>query len=102
MIITDTVAIEHDPEHAEIAALRTLVPSFAGRHVLEIGCGDGRLTRRYAAAARSVTAIDPDARAVAECRAALADSHVTVHAARFEQFVPGRPTYDVVILSWSL
>ena len=36
-----------DPEGAELAALGKLV-DFAGLHVLEVGCGDGRLTWRYA------------------------------------------------------
>jgi 2-polyprenyl-3-methyl-5-hydroxy-6-metoxy-1,4-benzoquinol methylase len=97
------MAIEHDPEHAEIAALQALVPSFAGRRVLEIGCGDGRLTRRYADTAAAVTAIDPDATAIAECQTAVrAWPHVAVYAVPFEQFVAPPATYDVVILSWSL
>ena len=41
------MAIEEDPEAHELEALRTVV-SFEGRRVLEIGCGDGRLTMRLA------------------------------------------------------
>ncbi|HZY41350.1 MAG TPA: class I SAM-dependent methyltransferase, partial [Anaerolineae bacterium] len=49
-----------DPEDTETAALLDFA-DFTGKRVLEIGCGDGRLTWRYAAGAAHVTAIDPDA-----------------------------------------
>lgn len=96
------MAIHHDPEYAESAALAAFVPSFANRRVLEIGCGDGRLTRRYASQAAAVTAIDPDAQAIAECRHAVRDMHVTTRAIGFEAFAAPVRSYDVVILSWSL
>jgi 2-polyprenyl-3-methyl-5-hydroxy-6-metoxy-1,4-benzoquinol methylase len=96
------VAILHDPAHAELAAIRTVLPSFSRRRVLEVGCGDGRLTQRYASEASAITAIDPDANAIAECRAALTSPHVTLHAIGFEQFVAPPSSFDIVILSWSL
>ena len=92
--------IAEDPEQHEVRALAALVPSFAGLHVVEIGCGDGRLTRRYAARAASVLAIDPNADAVAalpgrmknvEPRAvSIADLSVPPHCA------------DVVLFAWAL
>jgi 2-polyprenyl-3-methyl-5-hydroxy-6-metoxy-1,4-benzoquinol methylase len=96
------MAIVHDPEQAELAAIRAVSLSFAGKRVLEVGCGDGRLTRRYAADAVAVTAIDPDANAIDDARAALADAPVSFHAIGFEQFVAPPASYDVAILSWSL
>ena len=39
--------IREDPENNETRALLNLV-DFSGADVLEIGCGDGRLTYRYA------------------------------------------------------
>jgi 2-polyprenyl-3-methyl-5-hydroxy-6-metoxy-1,4-benzoquinol methylase len=54
-----------DPEGEEIAALAAFVPTLDGARVVEIGCGDGRLTRRYARRAASVLAIDPDEAAIA-------------------------------------
>ena len=59
-----------DPEGAEVAALRA-IGNLDGARVLEIGCGDGRLTLCYAAAAHSVLAIDPSDEAIAKARGAL-------------------------------
>lgn len=54
-----------DPEGAEVAALQRL-SALAGRRVLELGCGDGRLTYRYAPMAAFVLAVDPDAERITE------------------------------------
>jgi len=96
------MAILHDPEQAELAAIRAVVPSFAGKRVLEVGCGDGRLTRRYAAAAAAVTAIDSDATEIDAARVALSGLRVSLHAIGFERFAAPPASYDVVIMSWSL
>ena len=96
------MAILHDPEQAELAAIRAVLPSFAGKRVLEVGCGDGRLTRRYAAEAAAVTAIDPDANAIGKARVALSDLRVSLYATGFDQYIAPPASYDVVILSWSL
>jgi ubiquinone/menaquinone biosynthesis C-methylase UbiE len=47
-----------DPEGNETRTIHELV-DFTGKDVLEIGCGDGRLMRRYAARAASVLGVDP-------------------------------------------
>ncbi len=53
-------------EELEQPALARLLPDTAGLDVLELGCGDGSLARRLAAAgARSVLATDPSARMLA-------------------------------------
>ncbi len=51
------MVVQIDPEGVEIKYLRRLV-DFDGKRVLEIGCGDGRLTWRYANRASRVTGID--------------------------------------------
>ena len=56
-----------DPERAEIRALRRHV-ALRGARVLDIGCGDGRLARKIAGAARLVVAIDPNADVLARAR----------------------------------
>src|ERR671930_540873 len=53
-----------DPEGAHLAALRRL-GDFRDQRVLELGCGDGRLTVGIGADAASVLALDPDAEDVA-------------------------------------
>ena len=50
---------EKDPERIEVRRLHDYL-NFAGKRVLEVGCGDGRLTWRYASAVRHVTGIDVD------------------------------------------
>ena len=94
------MAIDEDPEEHEIAALTALVASFAGVRVVEIGCGDGRLTVRYAAGAASVVAIDPDVEAVDELRAALPE--VDARAIGYDELVLPPQSADIVLFAWSL
>jgi 16S rRNA A1518/A1519 N6-dimethyltransferase RsmA/KsgA/DIM1 with predicted DNA glycosylase/AP lyase activity len=92
--------IDEDPEGHETTALDAVV-SFSGRRVLEIGCGDGRLTARYSSRAASVIAIDPDAEAVA----ALADErlpNVDARALPVDQIDLPPHSIDVVLFAWSL
>ena len=94
------MAIDEDPEGHEIDALDAVVPSFASLRVVEIGCGDGRLTRRYAHAAHSIIAIDPDAAAVARLSAEL--PHVDARAIGIDGLVLPPGSADVVLFTWSL
>jgi ubiquinone/menaquinone biosynthesis C-methylase UbiE len=93
-----------DPEGAETAGLAQLAP-MDGLRVLELGCGDGRLTFRYADAAKSVLAVDPDPELIASARAALPRdlaarvSFAAVGAAEVD--VPRR-SFDLALFSWSL
>jgi 16S rRNA A1518/A1519 N6-dimethyltransferase RsmA/KsgA/DIM1 with predicted DNA glycosylase/AP lyase activity len=96
------MALLIDPEGREIAALDALVPTLDGARVIEIGCGDGRLTRRYAARAASVLAIDPDENAVAAFRANPPGGAVEVRAQPVDRLEVPPHAADVVLLSWSL
>jgi 2-polyprenyl-3-methyl-5-hydroxy-6-metoxy-1,4-benzoquinol methylase len=100
------MTIRSDPENNEIRALFELV-DFSGKHVLEIGCGDGRLTRRYAEAAAHVTGIDPFEQAIGRAKTNQPDSlrsQVEFHHIDFEDFAAARESdmFDIAILSWSL
>lgn len=93
-----------DPEGVEIAALGDVV-DFAGLRVLELGCGDGRLTRWYATAAKSVLAVDPDKELVREARLLLPAklrSRVRFAVAGATDFRVPRSSVDLVFFSWSL
>ena len=95
----DNMSIEEDPEGDEIAALGALV-SFASARVLEIGCGDGRLTRRYARFAASVMAIDPDADAVAHLAREL--PAVDARVIGIDRLILPPGSVDIVLFAWSL
>ena len=69
-----------DPEGAHLAALRRL-GSFRGQKVLELACGDGRLTVPIAAEAAFVLAFDPDAEAVERAASGASSSHDAEHRA---------------------
>lgn len=94
------MAIDEDPEDHEGAALDSAGVSCASRRVLEIGCGDGRLTRRFASTAGSIVAIDPDAEAVAELATDL--PMVDARAVGIEVLQLAPQSVDVVVFSWSL
>jgi ubiquinone/menaquinone biosynthesis C-methylase UbiE len=93
-----------DPEGAELEVLNRLAP-VEGLRVLELGCGDGRLTFRYAEAAQQVLAVDPDAGKIAAARAALpaalADRVSFAQAGAAEVDAPRR-SFDLALFAWSL
>jgi ubiquinone/menaquinone biosynthesis C-methylase UbiE len=96
--------VQKDPEETETLHLHRLA-DIASRHVLEVGCGDGRLTWRYAHSAAQVTGLDPDADAL---QTASSNRPVDLRAAvSFAQasslHLPfPRETFDRAILAWSL
>ena len=96
------MAITHDPEGHEIAALDALVPILDGAEIVEIGCGDGRLTRRYAHRAASVLAIDPDETAIAAMRASPPDARVDIRAIGIDRLELADGSVDIALLSWAL
>jgi predicted RNA methylase len=93
-----------DPEGAHVAALHRL-GDFRGRRVLELGCGEGRLTLGIAADAARVLAFDPDAEAVERARrslpAELAD-RVAYQVASGKEIEIKPHSFDLVVFSWSL
>ena len=93
-----------DPEGAHLAALRRL-GDFRGQRVLELGCGDGRLTLGVAAESASVLAIDPDAEAVERARRCLPielAQRVTYQVASGRQIEIKPGSFDLALFSWSL
>lgn len=100
------MTIRVDPENKETLALLDLA-DFDGRQVLEIGCGDGRLTWRFANRAAHVVAIDPFADSIRQAKKDLPRAlrgRVEFHAIAFEDlaFKSAPALFDTAILSWSL
>ena len=95
-----------DPQGAEITALQNFV-DFTDQRVLEIGCGDGRLTWRYAGMAAHVTAIDPDPERIVAAKEACPRSlrhKVDFQLSTLQDFSYNQesPRFEIVLLSWSL
>jgi ubiquinone/menaquinone biosynthesis C-methylase UbiE len=93
-----------DPERREVRILLARTP-LRGARVLEIGCGDGRLTRRIAAAARHIVGIDREASGIARAKRLHSPRHrgrVRFEVGRAEDLRFRERTADLVLFSWSL
>ena len=92
-----------DPDGAEARVLGRTT-DFSGARVLEVGCGDGRLTWLYAPRALSVLGIDPDEEQISAARSntppELTD-RVRFEVAEVED-LSRTAVFDVAFLSWSL
>jgi predicted RNA methylase len=93
-----------DPEGAHLAALHRL-GDFEGRRVLELGCGDGRLTLGIANDAARVLAFDPDREAVERAQQSLPAElaeRVSYRVASGMEIELEPLPFDLVVFSWSL
>ena len=93
-----------DPEGTETSVIHELV-DFSRADVLEVGCGDGRLTWRYADEAGSVLGLDPDEEMIRRARDAIPEAieaKVEFLAADVNEVELAQDAYDVAILAHSL
>ena len=93
-----------DPEGAHLAAVRRLA-DFSGRRVLELGCGDGRLTVPIARDAAHVLALDSDADAVERARRSLPTElaeRIAYRVASGKEVEIEPHSFDLTVFSWSL
>ena len=93
-----------DPQERELRALGR-VARWKTRRVLEIGCGDGRLTLRLASLGARVTAIDPGAANLRKARAALTRRdarRITYRLGQAERLPYRAREFDIVVFAWSL
>jgi ubiquinone/menaquinone biosynthesis C-methylase UbiE len=93
-----------DPEGIETKTVLKHL-SFDGKDVLEIGCGDGRLTFKYAEMARRVVAIDPIEESIEKAK-----SYRPKNLHQRLEFLVGQgekltfpdQSFEIVFFSWSL
>jgi ubiquinone/menaquinone biosynthesis C-methylase UbiE len=93
-----------DPEGAHLAALRRL-GDFRGKRVLELGCGDGRLTVGIARDAARVFGFDPEADAIERARLSLpreVSERVSYRVASGKEIELEPRSFDLAVFSWSL
>ena len=101
------MALTIDPKGLETRVMHDLI-DFRGKDVLEVGCGDGRVTWRYAAEAATVTAIDPDAATIEAANDALPEDLRSTVSFRVADISDVRTIdlpdggYDVAVFSGSL
>jgi len=98
------MGVQRDPEGTELTKLQEFA-DLAGRRVLEIGCGDGRLTWKYAKSARRVVGIDLEPQdlrvAYIDCPSDLRERTHFLGADSIH--LPfAKETVDTAMLAWSL
>jgi len=88
----------HDVEDRRIEALVDLDDA----RVLEVGCGEGRLTGFAATRAMTVYAFDPNAERVEKARAVAGVEAVRFGVHGAEALDVERESFDVALCGWSL
>lgn len=99
------MTIRIDPERNEIGLLKE-ADSWSGKKVIEIGCGDGRLTLRIAGlGAGSIHAVDPGRELIRSARKNLpARLKHTIHynVGSAEKLDHPSDSFDIAVFSWVL
>jgi len=98
------LTVRVDPEGRELKELKKYA-TFRGKEVLEVGCGEGRLTFQYAAEAKRVTALDASGRDIAEARRSAPKglaNKLKFRVGRGESLHIPDNSVDLVFFSWSL
>jgi len=98
------LAIRVDPEQNEVRALER-VTNWRGKRVIELGCGDGRLTLRLARMGAFVSAIDPDAKLIRTARRRLPKRfarRIRYHVGKAEHLDHANESFELAVLAWSL
>ena len=93
-----------DPEKNEVRALKEMT-EWRGKRVLEIGCGDGRLTRRLANLGAQIEAVDPDRKLITLAQRQLPERYadrVKFRVGTAENMKSPPRSFDIVVFAWSL
>ena len=97
------MTLQTDPERNEIKYLHQFA-DFASKRVLEIGCGEGRLTWHYANKPRLTIGIDSDADALRVAtieRPSDLSNKVLFSQSQSEHLPFRKETFDMAVLAWS-
>jgi ubiquinone/menaquinone biosynthesis C-methylase UbiE len=99
------MALVMDPRGAEIQALKKIT-NWRGRHILEVGCGDGRLTLRLAKFnPAKIVAFDPDPRSIRAARKNLPLKYrgqIEYRLGKAGHLRRKSDQFDIVVFSWVL
>ena len=97
------MTFQTDPERNETKFLNKLA-DFADKRVLEIGCGEGRLSWQYAYTPTFTIGIDPDhdsLRVATIDRPSDLTDKVLFSQAQSEYLPFRKETFDMAVLAWS-
>jgi len=98
------MSLQKDSDRNEIKYLNKFV-DLKDKRVLEIGCGEGRLTWQYAKAVGSVVAVDLDRdslRVAKVDRPSDLEDRIILACADSEYLPFSKEKFDIAILAWSL
>jgi ubiquinone/menaquinone biosynthesis C-methylase UbiE len=98
------MSIQRDIERNEAKYLHTFA-DFTNKRVLEVGCGEGRMTWQYAKATHTTIGIDSDTDAlrIASVDRPTALEHKVLFTGAASEYLPfSKETFDIAILAWSL
>ncbi len=76
------------------------ITTIAQKHILEVGCGDGRITNLLAQQSNNVFAIDPDSSKIAIAKQSIPNANIQVGSGENLQFLEHK--FDLVIFTLSL
>ena len=98
------MTLHKDPERNESKYLHEFA-DFTNKRVLEVGCGEGRLTWQYAKSTHTTIGIDPDTSAlrIAKIDRPSGLEHRVLFSCAASEYLPfSKETFDLAVLAWSL
>ena len=98
------MTLQKDPERNESKYLHDFV-DFTNKRVLEVGCGEGRMTWQYAKKTHTTIGVDldTDALRIAQIDRPSELAHKVLFSSAASEYLPfSKETFDIAVLAWSL